>query len=150
MTVEEFTYASPLYQKCLELRVRYLRTPLGLDPCSEDTIDDENQRHFAILDGDKIIGGLMAEIESDDSLRFRQMWVDPAHSGSGCGKQLLTSAEIILAEDGFRSFHLRARETARGFYLKCGYQPTGKPFIEVGIPHIAMEKTFMPESSIET
>jgi predicted GNAT family N-acyltransferase len=35
---------------------------------------------------------------------------------------------------------MHARNTALGFYLKCGYELKEKEFTEVGIPHRYMEK----------
>jgi predicted GNAT family N-acyltransferase len=58
----------------------------------------------------------------------------------GYAKQLL---QYLLADSQFKGtkrFYLGAQETAVGFYETLGFKVFGKPFIEVGIKHVNMEK----------
>jgi predicted GNAT family N-acyltransferase len=58
----------------------------------------------------------------------------------GYAKQLL---QTILNDDRFANstrFYLGAQQTAVGFYQTLGFKTYGQPFVEVGIPHINMEK----------
>ncbi|MGB6220171.1 GNAT family N-acetyltransferase [Haloferula sp.] len=140
MTVQEIPYGSEFYRQNLIFRDLHLRQPLGLNLNTDDTENEADHRHFALLDGKTIIGGLIARPTDHRSMRFRQMWINPPLHGKGHGKHLLITVETILAKEGITHFTLHARQSARDFYLKCDYLPLGKTFTEVGIPHIAMDK----------
>ncbi|RAQ30601.1 hypothetical protein DPQ25_03690 [Hydrogeniiclostridium mannosilyticum] len=53
-------------------------------------------------------------------------------------------AETLCRARGHRLLWLNARRTAEGFYLRLGYRRTGEEFLELGIPHIRMEKRLLP------
>ncbi len=48
--------------------------------------------------------------------------------------------EDHLGGPGFVHFSMHARLTAVGFYAKLGYSQVSPEFLEVGIPHVKMEK----------
>jgi len=141
MPAREIKFDSKIYHQSLALRDLYLRQPLGLRLDAIDTEGEAHDRHFVLVEQEAIIGGLIARPATHQTIRYRQMWIDSAHSGKGHGRDLLQSVETILASEGTTCFTLHARESAREFYLKCGYQQKGDPFIEVGIAHIAMVKS---------
>lgn len=74
------------------------------------------------------------------AFKLRQMAVDPALQRSGVGTQLVNAADLYAVQEGKEKIVLHARETAVPFYTKLGYEVTGLPFTEVGIPHLRMEK----------
>ena len=76
----------------------------------------------------------------DRQVKFRQMVVEPERQGEGIGRELLDGVEAMLAEEGVQRFILNARDVAREFYEKIGYETVGEPFEEVGIAHWRMEK----------
>jgi predicted GNAT family N-acyltransferase len=141
MTVQEIPHDSERYRQSLELRDQHLRQPLGLHLTADDIEGEATDRHFALLEEETIVGGLIARPASHQTIRFRQMWIDLAHIGHGHGRSLLHAVESILAKEAATSFVLHARESARGFYSKCGYYELGDPFLEIGIPHLRMEKS---------
>jgi predicted GNAT family N-acyltransferase len=51
------------------------------------------------------------------------------------------ASERVAIERGALRMTLHARQTAVPFYERLGYRVVGEPFIEVGIPHRAMEKS---------
>jgi GNAT superfamily N-acetyltransferase len=128
------------YLELVRLRDLYLRQPLGLCLHDEDLSDEAWQRHFAIKQAGSIVGGLIALRLSADSVKLRQMWILPELRGQGNGKQLLATVEQALLQDGVRHFTLHARRDATGFYRKCGYDPVGTLFTEIGLPHQRMDK----------
>ena len=95
---------------------------------------------FALVENDTILGGLIANPLGADTVKLRQMWIDPSLRGQGCGRGLLEEVEWHLAAEGARHFILNAREEAIGFYRSSGYQVVGETFTEVGIPLLRMEK----------
>ena len=136
----EVPHGSPDYLELVRLRDLYLRQPLGLRLHGEDLSGEASQRHFAIKEAGSIVGGLLALRLSADSVKLRQMWILPELRGRGNGKHLLRTVEQALLQDGVRHFTLHAREQAIGFYRKCGYEPVGGPFTEIGLPHQRMDK----------
>lgn len=66
-----------------------------------------------------------------------RMAVLRAHRGRGAGGALL-GALVALAERQGLPVFLHAQRSAVGFYLRHGFEPVGKPFMEAGIEHQRM------------
>jgi N-acetylglutamate synthase-like GNAT family acetyltransferase len=139
-TTFEVPHGGVDYLELVRLRELHLRQPLGLRLREEERAGEERQRHFAIKEAGSIVGGLIALRLSPDSVKFRQMWVLPELRGQGNGMHLLDTVEQALVEEGVSHFTLHARTEATGFYCKCGYEPVGGIFMEVGRPHQRMDK----------
>ena len=140
MNVVEFAHDTPGYRELVRLRDLHLRQPIGLRLSPEDLDGEELHRHFALVEGAEIIGGLIATPLGPASAKLRQMWIHPDLRGQGRGHELLSDVESRLAGEGVNFFVLHARENAAGFYVKSGYRPVGDLFTEVGRPHLRMEK----------
>jgi GNAT superfamily N-acetyltransferase len=136
----EVAHGGEDYLELVRLRDLHLRQPIGLHLHAEDRIGEERHRHFAIKDEGVIAGGLIAVRLSPDSAKLRQMWVLPELRGQGHGRHLIETVEQVLLLDGVSHFTLHARENARGFYEKCGYEVVGGIFTEVDRPHLRMDK----------
>jgi ribosomal protein S18 acetylase RimI-like enzyme len=142
----QILYNSSRYRDLVELRRRVLRIPLGLDFTARQLAEEKEDIHIAAyLDGELV--GCVALRPIDGSrgagVQLRQMAVDPDHQGRGVGVQMVSAAEGLAAERGFRRIILHAREAAMRFYEKAGYVATGERFIEVTIPHRTMVKQLM-------
>jgi GNAT superfamily N-acetyltransferase len=74
------------------------------------------------------------------TIQLRQMAVISGLQGKGIGKVLMQFAENISRDLGYHKLIMHARKTALGFYEKLGYSKIGSEFLEVTIPHFAMEK----------
>lgn len=143
MPIQEVPYNSPDYLEIVRLRDLHLRQPIGLRLHDEDRVGEDQHRHFALKDGSGAIsGGLIAVPLSVNSAKLRQMWILPELRGQGHGKHLLETVERALWMDGFRHFTLHARQNATGFYAGCGYEVVGSVFVEVGKPHLRMDKYY--------
>ncbi|MCM1131204.1 MAG: GNAT family N-acetyltransferase [Roseburia sp.] len=59
----------------------------------------------------------------------------------GYGKKIMKLAEKEIK--GINEIHLHAQTHAKGFYEALGYTPFGDFFLEAGIRHISMKKTFI-------
>lgn len=137
----EITWQSEFYRQELQLRDRLLRAPLGLvfDPTELDA--EQHQLHFGIIDPQQtLVACVVAVPLSATQAKIRQMVVDEPYQRQGTGTSLLKKTEDALADRGFQSIELHARELATGFYEKLGYRVEGEPFIEVTIPHSKMRK----------
>ena len=60
----------------------------------------------------------------------------------GLGKAIISALEEIAEEKGVSQVKLHAQTHAEGFYEKLGYQTSSSMFMEDGIPHIVMMKSF--------
>ena len=60
--------------------------------------------------------------------------------GKGVGSAILSFAENIARDRGYKVLTMHARKNAIGFYEKMGYKVAGEEFTEVTIPHYLMEK----------
>lgn len=143
MPILEIPYNSNDYHELVRLRDLHLRQPIGLRLHDEDRAGEDGHRHFALKDeGGVIAGGLIVVPLAAHSAKLRQMWILPELRGQGHGKHLLETVERALWMDGFRHFTLNARQNATGFYTECGYEVVGSVFVEVGKPHLRMDKYY--------
>ncbi|WP_168564464.1 GNAT family N-acetyltransferase [Crateriforma spongiae] len=133
-------WCTPLYQEALDLRHEVLRKPLGISFSPEDLDAEHSDRHFGVTVDGVLVATLSARPLDGGAVKFRQMAVAPEHQNKGIGAFLMRNAEELLGDSGVRSFRLHAREEATGFYEKLGYQNVDASFVEVGIPHQAMQK----------
>ena len=141
MQIREFTHGSDDYRAACALRQAVLRAPLGLDLFTEDLAAERDQWHFGLCDdAGTLVACAIALPLSSTRAKIRQMAVHPAHQRHGCGRQLLTAVQAILARRGFTEVTLHARRSVEDFYARLGYTATGAPFTEVGLPHIRMER----------
>jgi N-acetylglutamate synthase-like GNAT family acetyltransferase len=106
----------------------------------EDLSDDNRDIILVVKNNETIVGCIMLHPLCEKKIKFRQMAIHPKLQGKGIGKTLLEDAEQLAKEKGFEEVVLHARKTAIGFYEKAGYRIFGEPFLEVTIPHSAMEK----------
>ena len=141
MTFQEIQFASDEFQQECELRQAVLRAPLGLNLYDEDLDAERGQWHFGLFDPSAgLVACVIAVPLASTSAKIRQMAVHPAQQGRGHGRTILQHLEAHLARRGSVHLNMHARLTAVGFYEKLGYARSGPEFIEVGIPHVRMEK----------
>lgn len=60
--------------------------------------------------------------------------------GSRVGRAVLDALMSAARARGDHQVLLHAQRSAEGFYLRAGFQVQGEPFVEAGIPHVAMVK----------
>ncbi len=122
---------------------------LGRPRGSEENAHETESRHWVVLgEGGAVIACCMLHVrEPSDPARddahapvgkLMQMAVEPALAGQGLGRTLVEAVFAEAARAGCVSVVLHARETAAGFYARCGCLPEGEPFTEVGPPHRRM------------
>jgi predicted GNAT family N-acyltransferase len=141
LDLRSIAFGSEEYKQTCELRNEVLRLPLGLNLYSEDLELEKEQWHFGLFDqGTELIACVIAVPQASGKAKLRQMAVKAGHEGNGVGRRMLLSLETLLATRDVMQLSLHARISAAGFYEKLGYVRSGEPFVEVGIPHIRMEK----------
>jgi predicted GNAT family N-acyltransferase len=140
MAIKIIHYLSPEYLLMVDLRREVLRKPLGLEFSPQDLEKDEKDILIAAFDGEIIIGCCILTKESADLCKLRQMAVHQNHQRKNIGASILRFAETIAIEQKFSTLCMHARQSAIGFYEKLGYTICSETFLEVNIPHVAMEK----------
>ncbi len=124
----------------VQLRYELLRKPLGLHFSDEELARETQDILLGAFEDSKILACCVLTKLDAETVRLRQMAVNKKQQGKGVGNTLMNFAERIAADMGFRTLTMHARNTAVGFYQKCGYRVVGSEFIEVGIPHHVMQK----------
>ncbi len=140
MALKVIEHGSPEYQKMIKLRDDILRRPLGLGFTQEELEEEKNNMLIGAFEEDDILGCCMLVEENPQIVRLRQMAVLNDLQGKGIGRALMTFAENIARDRGYKILSMHARKNAIGFYEKMGYKVSGDEFTEVTIPHYVMEK----------
>ena len=124
----------------VKLRMEILRKPLGLSFSPEELTREKEDILIGAFDDDELLACCLLTKVDNKSLRLRQMAVQNNLQGKGIGASMMSFAELVARDKGYKKLIMHARKTALGFYEKLGYKMTGKDFIEVTLPHCVMEK----------
>jgi predicted GNAT family N-acyltransferase len=141
MALKMIDHGTREYNQMIQLRNDMLRKPLGLSFSVEEMEKEKNDVLIGAFEDDKLLGCCLLTKVDDKVVRLRQMAVPNNLQGKGVGRALMTFAENIATDLGYKKLIMHARKTALGFYGKLGYTVSGDEFTEVTIPHFVMEKT---------
>lgn len=140
MALKIIEHGSPEYRQMVKLRDDILRKPLGLIFTSDELEEEKDNILIAAFEDDQILGCCMLVEEQPGTVRLRQMAVLNNLQGKGIGRAIMSFAENIARDRGYKVLSMHARANATGFYEKMGYKVQGDQFVEVTIPHYVMEK----------
>lgn len=140
MGLKQIDHGTSDYQKVIQLRYSILRAPLGLNFTQEDLDKEKEHIHIASFEDDDLLGCCMLTKIDQHTLQLRQMAVKDNLQRKGIGASIMSFAESIARDKGYRRIIMHARDTAIGFYEKFGYKVKGDQFTEVNLPHHVMEK----------
>lgn len=140
MGLKQIDHGSNEYQLMVNLRYEVMRKPLGLVFSPEELSSEKNDILICAFDEDDLMGCCILTNMSNGCCRLRQMAVQKNMQGKGIGESMVTFAENLARDKGFKTLTMHARDTAIGFYEKYGYKVKGDQFIEINIPHHIMEK----------
>lgn len=140
MALKILDFGSPEYKQMVKLRDDVLRKPLGLNFTDDELEQEKEHMMIGAFDDDQILGCCMLVEEPPQTVRLRQMAVLNDLQGKGIGRALMTFAENLARDRGFKHITMHARKHAIGFYEKMGYHVQGDEFTEVTIPHYVMQK----------
>ena len=140
MGLKQLDHGSKEYQQMVNLRYEIMRKPLGLNFSQEELAKEKNDILIGAFDEDEMMGCCILSDTKDGCVRLRQMAVQKNMQGKGIGESIITFAENLARDKGFKALTMHARDTAIGFYEKYGYKVKGDQFIEINIPHHIMEK----------
>lgn len=128
------------YRAAICLREAVLRAPLGLTLSAEELAVEPQCQHFGAFDGEALVATLLLITLDAETVKMRQVAVDPSRQGNGIGAGLVRFAEAAARALGFRQLVANARGTAVPFYQRLGYTVEGDPFLEQTIPHQRVSK----------
>ena len=140
MALKIIDHGSVEYQQMVKLRNDILRKPLGLGFNEQELKEEKDNMLIGAFEDDDMLGCCMLVEENPETVRLRQMAVLNDLQGKGVGRALMSFAENIARDRGYKRLIMHARKNAIGFYEKMGYNVAGDEFTEVTIPHYIMEK----------
>lgn len=121
-----------------------LLDPIGIPRSYINPQKEASDILLGVYENDQLAGSCILTPVDERIVQLRQMAVHVSYQQKGVGRTLLSFAEALAREQGFGLLKLHARDTVISFYQKCGYEPTGNPFAEVGIKHQVMQKELSP------
>jgi ribosomal protein S18 acetylase RimI-like enzyme len=140
MALKIIDHGTPEYRQMVKLREDILRRPLGLSFTENELEKEKENLLMAAYEDDQILGCCMLVEEDPQTVRLRQMAVLNDLQGKGIGKALMSFAENLARDRGYKVITMHARKNSVGFYEKMGYKLRGDEFKEITIPHFVMEK----------
>jgi ribosomal protein S18 acetylase RimI-like enzyme len=140
MALKIIDHGTPEYKQMVKLREDILRRPLGLAFSPAELEKEKDNLLMAAFEDDQILGCCMLVEDGPQTVRLRQMAVLDDLQGKGIGKALMTFAENLARDRGYKTITMHARKNSVGFYEKMGYKRRGQEFEEITIPHYVMEK----------
>jgi predicted GNAT family N-acyltransferase len=140
MGLKQIDHGTKEYQQMVKLRMQILRQPLGLTFTKEELEKEKDNILIAAFDEEEMLGCCMLTKVDNQTLQLRQMAVNNNLQGKGIGASIMSFAENISRDRGYKKLIMHARDTAIGFYEKFGYKVVGNEFTEVNIAHHIMEK----------
>ena len=104
----------------------------------QDGLDGEALQIVA-LDCGRVVGTCRVLVDGSVG-RLGRMAVAAPERRRGVGREILAAAERSARDAGATVMRLHAQRYVEDLYAAAGYGPYGAPFVEEGIPHVAMEK----------
>ncbi len=133
-------FMSEDFDEVMALRTEVLRKPLNMVFNEKDIAEEFDSHHIAAFQEDQLVGCLILKPVGEGIMKMRQVAVHPDFQGKGMGKKLVAYSEMFALQNGVHKIELHARKTAVPFYLSMAYSVVGEEFLEVGLPHLKMEK----------
>jgi predicted GNAT family N-acyltransferase len=140
MALKQIDYGSKEYKQMIALRMEILRKPLGLSFTEEELDKEKDDILIGAFDEDKILACCLLTRLDNNTIKLRQMAVQNNLQGKGIGASIMSFAETVARDKGYKKLMMHARNTAIGFYEKFDFKVKGTEFIEVNVPHHEMEK----------
>ena len=139
----------PVYWHASQEMLRAIRAAVfideqGVPPELEWDGLDEHAYHVAAFaaDGTPIGTGRLLQDGHIGRVAVLKAW-----RGRGVGKSLLEMLLVVANKMGYEEVKLNAQTRVLDFYLRLGFVPQGREFMEAGMPHIAMTRTTADQTS---
>jgi predicted GNAT family N-acyltransferase len=140
MALKQIDHGSKEYKQMIALRMEILRKPLGLSFSDDELAKEKEDILIGAFDEEKILACCLLTKIDNTTIKLRQMAVQNNLQGKGIGASMMSFAETVARDKGYKKLMMHARNTAIGFYEKFDFKVKGNEFIEVNVPHHVMEK----------
>src|SRR5436190_5525491 len=140
MALKQIDHGSKEYKQMVALRMEILRKPLGLSFTEDELAKEKDDILIGAFDEDKILACCLLTKIDNTTIKLRQMAVQNNLQGKGIGASMMSFAETVARDKGYKKLMMHARNTAIGFYERFDFKVKGNEFIEVNVPHHVMEK----------
>ena len=109
----------------------------------EEELDahDETAIHFISYDEEKAVAASRLRFVEEYG-KLERICVLKTYRGRDIGKQIIHEMEAVILKNGYKKAKLNAQTHAQVFYQKLGYETVSGEFMDAGIPHVTMIKTF--------
>ena len=139
MALKQIDHGSKEYKQMVALRMEILRKPLGLNFTEDELAREKEDILIGAFDEEKILACCLLTKVDNATIKLRQMAVQNNLQGKGIGASMMSFAETVARDKGYRKLTMHARNTAIGFYekfeigsdrhsLRCDCQCRGKRF----------------------
>lgn len=106
-----------------------------------DELDATTATHFLAVDGIYAMGTARLVHEKDDCARISRVAVLKDWRGLHIGNELLNALIAEAEKKHYKTLTLTAQKYAIPFYQHFGFKVVSDEFLEVGIPHVEMQRT---------
>jgi GNAT superfamily N-acetyltransferase len=106
MALKILDYGSNEYRQMVKLRDDVLRKPLGLGFTNNELEDEKDNMLIGAFDDDRLLGCCMLVEEKAETVRLRQMAVLNDLQGKGIGRALMTFAENLARDRGYKKISM--------------------------------------------
>ena len=122
MALKIIDHNSTEYRQMVDLRYQILRKPLGLSFTDEELATEKDDILLGCYEDDSLEACCVLSKTEPKTVRLRQMAVSANLQGKGIGRVLMSFAENIARDHGYKRLTMHARKSAVGFYEKNGYK----------------------------
>jgi predicted GNAT family N-acyltransferase len=140
MALKQIDHGSKEYQQMIALRLEILRKPQGLTFTDEELAKEKDDILIGAFEDDTMLACCLLTKVDNSTVKLRQMAVQNNLQGKGIGASIMSFAETVARDKGYKKLMMHARDSAIGFYEKFDFKVKGDEFIEVNVPHHVMEK----------
>ena len=133
---------SKIYKEALKIRYEVF---VGEQNVPEDIEVDEleNQsQHLVLYEYNEPVGTARIFHVGDGLYKMQRVAILKKYRGQGYGEKLIKEIEHQVQNLHGKKITLGAQLQALSFYEKLGYEVEGPEFMDAGIPHREMTKTF--------
>ena len=133
MALKQIDHGSKEYQQMVLLRMEILRKPLGLGFTEEELAKEKEDILIGAFEEEKILACCLLTKVDNATIKLRQMAVQNNFQGKGIGASIMSFAETVARDRGYKKLMMHARDSAIGFYEKFDFSVKGNAFIEVNV-----------------
>ena len=127
----------------MALRVKVLRKDTPVTHCNYPEDAYEDVVHLGVKNENTVVGTSSwfrkecPDLDGEAAIQLKGMAVDDSLQGSGIGVQIIAAGLALATERGVSIVWARARDSALGFYVRCGFTEIGPGYIDepTGMPH---------------